>query len=255
MLPGRGMGAVSSSARRLTKALSLRTVDSSSSEAFAYILSCGYLDNSIKVHSAEAVNLEFSGGGGHRGTITCIGVGKHGVVVTGGNDATCRFWVLDHPEMAQALSDSFAGGLLNSESAQLFVCSHILLGHRSPISAICLSSELDVMVSGAIDNTICVHRTRSGEFVRFIRVGNNQESEKEKKGIRRLAMDESGMLIVHTEDGMLHKSTINGAILARVDARDTLNGLQLTNEGEALLSGGDKGHYSCGTLMTSLLFT
>lgn len=60
------------------------------------IVSCGYWDNTVKVHSTDAWRLEWSDSGGHRGAIRCLAVGQDGgLLVTGGEDCTCRVWVVD----------------------------------------------------------------------------------------------------------------------------------------------------------------
>lgn len=94
-----------------------------------------------------------------------------------------------------------------------------------------------------IDNAICVHRALSGDFVRFIQVGNDGEHARRNRGIRRIAINKFGLMVIHTEDGMLHEGTIKGEILLYVDARDSLNALEISAEGEALLSGGENGHF------------
>lgn len=79
-----------------------------------------------------------------------------------------------------------------------------------------------------IDNAVCVHRALSGDFVRFIQVGNDGEHARRNRGIRRIAINKFGLMVIHTEDGMLHEGTINGEILLYVDARDSLNALEIS---------------------------
>ena len=60
------------------------------------IVSCGYWDNTVKVHSTDMWRLECSDSGGHRGAIRCLAAGQDGgLLVTGGEDCTCRVWVVD----------------------------------------------------------------------------------------------------------------------------------------------------------------
>ena len=64
-------------------------------EAASLIVSCGYWDNTLKVHSTDAWRLECSETGGHRGPIRCLAIGEDGgLLVTGGDDSTCRVWVV-----------------------------------------------------------------------------------------------------------------------------------------------------------------
>ena len=64
-------------------------------EAASLIVSCGYWDNTLKVHSTDAWRVECSEAGGHRGPIRCLAIGQDGgLLVTGGEDSTCRVWVV-----------------------------------------------------------------------------------------------------------------------------------------------------------------
>lgn len=49
--------------------------------------------------------------GGHCGNVNCLNVGKdRHTVVTGGADATCRVWLIDHPHHANALDGGLDAG-------------------------------------------------------------------------------------------------------------------------------------------------
>merc|ERR1740121_381176 len=69
------------------------------------LISCGYRDNTVKVHTLDCLTLKCSANGGHQGSISCLTVGDDGgVMISGGEDCTCRVWVVRHPDMAAALS-------------------------------------------------------------------------------------------------------------------------------------------------------
>ena len=63
----------------------------------------------MKCHSMDSnYSIKASMTGGHCGNVNCLNVGKdRHTVVTGGADATCRVWLIDHPHRANALD----GGL------------------------------------------------------------------------------------------------------------------------------------------------
>jgi WD40 repeat protein len=72
------------------------------------LLSCDAVENVIKVHSIESLQLQRSIRGGHRGRINCIQVSEDGaLMVTGGDDATCRVWVVEHDALATAITDGY----------------------------------------------------------------------------------------------------------------------------------------------------
>jgi WD40 repeat protein len=249
-LPTASMRAVR---RGLSKAFLFKSTSSisASSTESVFLLRCDYFDSTISVFSTEAPQREYKCNWLHRGPITCIAVGENGLVVTGGNDATCRVYILDHPEMVMALLESTTTNsfrdIMESDQIQRLACIQVLWGHNSSIQSICVSSLLDIVVSGGTDGTICVHKALSGELIRFIDLWSSEEADvtmaTRKRGIRRIAVCKWGLLVIHSEDGMLHKGTVNGDILLSVDARDTLNALEISSEGEIVVSGGQIGHF------------
>lgn len=221
-------------------------------DAASLVVSCGYWDNSIKVHSTDAWKLECVETGGHRGPIRCLAVGRDGgLMVSGGEDCTCRVWVVDHPDMAIALSDGYIQTALghSTDGEQVISCCHILWGHQAPITCVALSSELDVAVSGSLEGKICVHTLRRGEFVRSIRPplkgGANQTRA---VAVSKLALDKHGRMVVHMSDGRLHTYTVNGVCLCTVDAGERIHDMEIT--GEVLVTGGDRCHVYIRDLVT-----
>jgi WD40 repeat protein len=156
-------------------------------------------------------------------------------MVTGGEDATCRVWVIDHPDMAIALSDGYVQTALgaSNDREQLLSCCHVLWGHETPISCLALSSDLDVAVSASLGGTICVHTVRRGNFIRSIYLGVS---------VRSIVLDSHGIFVAHTQDGFLHVYTINDVFLCSADAKEHLHDLKITSNGQILITGGDKGH-------------
>lgn len=249
-LPTAGMRAVRKSLSKAFLFKSTSSISGSSTES-VFLVRCNYFDRTISLHLTEAPQREHKCNWLHRGPITCIAVGENGLVVTGGQDATCRVYILDHPEMVMALLDStIPNGLsssLESDQIQRLACVQVLWGHKSSVQSICVSSLLDIVVSGGIDGTVCIHKALSGEFIRFIDLFSCQEATAplatRRRGIRRIAVCKWGLLVIHSEDGMLHKGTLNGAILLSVDSRDLLNALEISQEGEVVVSGGQIGHF------------
>lgn len=208
----------------------------SAAEASSMLVSCGYWDDTVKVHSGDASRLLCSVTGGHRGPIRCLAIGGDGgLMVTGGEDGTCRVWVIDHPDMAVALSDGYVQTALgaSNDREQLLSCCHVLWGHQTAVTCVALSSDLDVAVSGSLGGTVCVHTVRRGHFIRSLQLN---------VAVRRIVLDTHGIFVAHTEDGRLHTYTINGAFLCSVDAKELLHDMKITSLGQILVTGGDKGH-------------
>ena len=209
-------------------------------ESALYLLSCGYWDDTVKMHSVDNLKLLSSDLGGHRGPIQCLAMGTDGaVMVTGGQDATCRVWVVDHLDMALALHDGYTQTSLGipDDSGSLLKLCHVLWGHAQPISCLAVSCELDAVVSGDLGGVICVHTIRRGELVRSIIP---------KAGypccpIRKLVLDNYGTFVVHLADQSLHTHTVNDVPLRSCNADDDLNDMKICSSGEILVTGGVKG--------------
>ena len=215
-------------------------------EASPMIVSCGYWDNTIKVHSTDGWRVECSENGGHRGPIRCIAIGQDGgLMVSGGEDCTCRVWVVDHPDLAIALSGGYVQTALgqSTDGDQILSCCHVLWGHDTPITCVDLSSDLDIVVSGSVDGKICVHSLRTGSYVRSIFPRSNKDSS-----IDKLALDSHGRMVVHMSDGSLHLFTVNGHLICSSDAGERIHDLKIS--GEVLITGGDRCHVYIRDLKT-----
>ncbi len=207
-------------------------------DAAPLIVSCGYWDNTIKVHSTDSWKLESSETGGHRGPIRCLAVGTDGcLVLTGGEDCTCRVWVVDHPDMAIAISDGYLQTSLGkrTSSDQILSCCHVLWGHDSAISCVSLSCSLDVAVSGSTGGKICVHALSSGELIRFF-----SPAQRSNVAIDKICVELHGRIVIQTADRMLYTYTVNGVCLCSIDAGERINDLKIT--GEVLVTGGENCH-------------
>jgi WD40 repeat protein len=215
-------------------------------DAAPLIVSCGYWDNAIKVHSTDSWKLESSESGGHRGPIRCLAIGSDGgLLVTGGEDCTCRVWVVDHPDMATAISDAYAQTLLGrrTRSDQILSCCHVLWGHDFPISCVDLSCALDVAVSGSVGGKICVHTLSQGELIRFFNPSSNINV-----AIDKICLECHGRMVIQTSDRMLYTYTINGVCLCSMDARERVHDMKIT--GEVLVTGGENCHVYIRNLTT-----
>ena len=110
-----------------------------------------------------------------------------------------------------------------------------------------MSSDLDVVVSGSQDGTICVHSLRRGRFLRKISARHFYLEKKyydaaraqKSVGVRKIALDRHGTIIVHLNDGMLHSYSVNGAVLCGADAGEKLNCMKVCADGEVLVTGGE----------------
>jgi len=244
--------------RRLMMGKRGKEVPLSVYDASALLLSCGYWDDTVKSHSVDSLRLKCSENGGHRGAVNCLSIGSDGgLMVTGGQDATCRVWVIDHNDMSIALTDGYVQTALGTnDEDSILNCCHVLWGHSAPVTCLSFSSDLDVVVSGAMDGVICVHTVRQGKFIRKIHTGKffsdvdsaSTSSREKEVFVKKLALNDHGRFVAHLEDGMLQSYTINGVKLGCADAGEKLNAMEICSDGEMLVTGGESCHVVIRTL-------
>ncbi|CAM9130173.1 unnamed protein product, partial [Hapterophycus canaliculatus] len=218
---------------------------------FESILSCGYWDKIVRQHrvnSAVKLSLEGFGTGGHQDAITCLAIAQESsLMVTGGQDATCRVWVVGNGPMASALGGTRAcsvditKGLSSTDS---MVCVHALYGHEAPITCIAVSEELDAVVSGASDGRIVLHCLKDGCYVRQYRCGLHVTTDAGATipEASQLAFSCHGDVVVHSwTDLSLHRFSLNGTRLATAVVPTVMTCLLTAGAGEYLLAGGQDG--------------
>ena len=232
-------------------------ISSSSTDSSTVLLSCGSFERSVTLHTFDGMRLKCSDKGGHRGPINCLQTGEDGaLMITGGQDGTCRVWTVEHSSMGIALSDNYVQTALGDRSTNSpLVCCHVLWGHVSAISAIAFSSELDVVASGSIDGIICIHSVRRGKFVRRFLVYDTSTNKKQIP-VRKLALSNDGILLAHLDDCTLKMYTINGIELKSVQSKEKLHAMAIVPGGNVLVTGGESGHVLIRTLKNlDILYT
>lgn len=173
-------------------------------------------------------------------------------MVTGGQDSTTRVWVIDHPDMAIALSDGYVQTSLGGshDGEQILSCCHVLWGHDSAVTCVDLCVDLDAVVSGSEGGLVCVHTIRRGDFIRAFRPpALSDESPSGAGTVSKLVLDSTGNLAVHMQDQGLHIFTVNGVILCSTNAGETINDMTICSRGEFLITGGER----CQVLIRTLV--
>ena len=227
-----------------------KTKDSTSSYIDATLLSCGYCDDALKAHSLDGLRLKCSEKGGHLGAINCLQLGEDGILlITGGEDATCRVWTVENANMGAALIDGYVKTADEQISDSILICCLVLWGHGYPISALAFDTDLDIVVSGASDGTICIHTVRCGEFIRSLQVNDFfppanilTTQANDATSVRKLAIHKDGTFVAHLETGLLQMYTVNGVKLGCIDAGEKLNAMEMIPGGHSLVTGGESGH-------------
>lgn len=132
------------------------------------IISCGYWDNTLKVHSLDSLKEIASSTGGHNGSITCVQLSQEQfpTLVTGGNDGTIRVWVVECPSLAAALAREVSNESEAASAETVLAVVHVLWGHNSSITALSYNIDLDIVFSGSEFGKLCIHTVSKGQFIR-----------------------------------------------------------------------------------------
>ena len=214
------------------------------------LMSCGYFDNNIKTHSLDSLQLQNSVDGGHRGHITCLEVDDEGeVMVTGGVDATCRIWIIDHDYLALAITDGFVKSSPGREVLEDSNChhAHTLFGHVTAVNSVAICTKLDVAISGAEGGSICIHNIRSGKFLRSLHIDATTKKVQESCGsngaipVKKLAIHVDGYFVAHLADGSLYVISINGEQLCKTHIGEHLNAMIICSQSNTVVTGGSMG--------------
>jgi hypothetical protein len=205
------------------------------------ILSCGYWDNSLKVHSLDHGSSReiASSHGGHIGKITSVQLGYQGghTLVTGGEDGTCRVWVLESPSLASAFSNQYSDDDVSCDST--LTCVHVLWGHHHPISAISYAHDLDLLLSADISGMLCLHTVRKGNFIRSIDHGLGQTNT---VPVTAVFTSSPGYLVSHSGDDLkLNLFWVNGQHLESTTVPSRIEIFAMNGPSNVLVCGGIDG--------------
>jgi hypothetical protein len=184
--------------------------------SFGRIVSCGYWDHALKVHSLDALKEVGSANSAHMGQITCVQLGYQGgmTIISGGDDGTCRVWILENPTLALSYAEKRCKELdldpaLAAEAT--LQCVRVLWGHTSRITDLSYSSELDVVLSSSASGLLCLHTVRQGTYLRSIDATLGHD-------ICKVLVSSSGYLLAYSRShSQLHLFWINGQQLAVKD--------------------------------------
>jgi len=204
------------------------------------ILSTGYWDNSLKVHSLDQFREIASGRGGHIGEITCVQLGYQGghTLVTGGEDGTCRVWVLESPSLAAAFSTNPCPDDDLSYDSTL-ACVHVLWGHQYPISAISYAHDLDLLLSADVSGMMCLHTVRKGNFIRSI---DHTRGLGDPVPVTAVLTTSPGYLVSHSGDDLtLNLFWINGQHLETTKVPSRIDLFAMNGPSNILVCGGSDG--------------
>ncbi|XP_011499383.1 PREDICTED: neurobeachin-like [Ceratosolen solmsi marchali] len=191
-----------------------------------FLIACGFWDNSFRVFSTETakiVQIVF----GHYGVVTCLSRSECNItsdcyIASGSADCTVLLWHWNaRTQMIVGESEAPAPRAT-------------LTGHEQPVTAVVISAELGLVVSGSFCGPVLVHTT-FGDLLRSLEPPSGFSSPEN------IAMSREGVIVTNYERGHIAAFTINGKRLRYESHNDNLQCLLLSRDGEYLMTGGDKG--------------
>ncbi|KAG8038584.1 hypothetical protein G9C98_006280, partial [Cotesia typhae] len=164
---------------------------------------------------------------GHYGVVTCLSRSECNItsdcyIASGSADCTVLLWHWN------ARTQTIVG---ESEAP---APRATLTGHEQPVTAVVISAELGLVVSGSYYGPVLVHTT-FGDLLRSLEPPSGFISPEN------IAMSREGVIVVNYERGHIAAYTINGKRLRHESHNDNLQCLLLSRDGEYLMTGGDKG--------------
>ena len=181
-----------------------------------------------------------------RDVVTCLSFAEDGLTLGAGSvDCTCQIWRIDQS------TDSHRG-----ETNMNML--HVLTSHQGAVTDICLSIRMDIIVSASMDTTISIHTLTNGQLLRSIRHPTNNSWNK----IWLMGISKGDVLGYSKNEGQdsggtsggkngLHLYSVHGDELMSCKTND-VKGAVVTNNGELLLTGGEKGWITMRSLENKL---
>ena len=179
-----------------------------------FIFSGGHWDWSLRVYSLFKSKI-ISSIIYHTDVITCLTLDSTGcILVTGSRDTTCVIWNL-------------SSSLLSNEQESNSLLSPIvtLYGHTSEVTCICVSIELDLVVSGSRDGTCNIHTVEHGIYIQTLRPLGDP--------IINLQLSSQRYILIHTENDEtthLFLYSINGNLIRTKKFEHKIVDMILTDE-------------------------
>ncbi|KAH3853615.1 hypothetical protein DPMN_096145 [Dreissena polymorpha] len=196
------------------------------------MISGGHSDNSLQVYHVGK-NKRLAHICRHIDIVTCLALdycGSH--LISGSRDTTCIIWHIEQQ-----------GGVCVNISPKPL---QTLYGHDNEVSAVHISSELDLAVSASKDGTVMMHTVRKGNFIRTLRpecrVGCSLD-------IPVIAVNDMGQVIVYSRESQpvntkdeltLHLFSLNGKLLCTRTVNSNIG--HMICKGEHLITGDDQGN-------------
>uniref|UniRef100_A0A803TAM5 LPS responsive beige-like anchor protein n=1 Tax=Anolis carolinensis TaxID=28377 RepID=A0A803TAM5_ANOCA len=193
-----------------------------------YILVCGFWDKSFRVYSTDTgklIQVVF----GHWDVVTCLArsesyIGGNCYILSGSRDATLLLWYWNG-------KTNSIGDYANGDSA---TPRAILTGHDYEITCIAICAELGLAISGSKEGPCLIH-SMNGDLLRTLEPPENCLKAKLIQASR------EGHCVIYYDNGHFCVFSVNGKLQATMETDDNIRAIQLSRDGQYLLTGGDNG--------------
>ncbi|KAM6220988.1 lipopolysaccharide-responsive and beige-like anchor protein [Rhynchocyon petersi] len=193
-----------------------------------YVLVCGFWDKSFRVYSTDTgklIQVVF----GHWDVVTCLTrsesyIGGNCYILSGSRDATLLLWYWNGK----------SGGIGDNPGSETATPRAILTGHDYEITCAAVCAELGLVLSGSKEGPCLIH-SMNGDLLRTLEGPENCLKPKLIQASR------EGHCVIFYEDGLFCTFSVNGKLQATMETDDNIKAMQLSRDGQYLLTGGDNG--------------
>ncbi|XP_036095670.1 lipopolysaccharide-responsive and beige-like anchor protein isoform X4 [Molossus molossus] len=193
-----------------------------------HILVCGFWDKSFRVYSTDTgklIQVVF----GHWDVVTCLTrsesyIGGNCYILSGSRDATLLLWYWNGK----------SGGIGDNPGSGTTTPRAILTGHENAVTCAAICAELGLVLSGSAEGPCLIH-SMNGDLLRTLEGPENCLKPKLIQASR------EGHCVVFYENGFFCTFSVNGKLQAAVETADSIRAIQLSRDGQYLLTGGDGG--------------
>ncbi|XP_058522747.1 lipopolysaccharide-responsive and beige-like anchor protein isoform X2 [Ochotona princeps] len=192
------------------------------------ILVGGFWDKSFRVYSTDTgklIQVVF----GHWDVVTCLArsesyIGGNCYVLSGSRDATLLLWYWNGK----------SAGIGDNPGSETTAPRAILTGHDCEITCAAVCAELGLVLSGSQEGPCLIH-SMNGDLLRTLEAPANCLRP------RLIQASREGHCVIFYESGLFCTFSVNGKLQATAETRDSIRAIQLSRDGQYLLTGGDHG--------------
>ncbi|KAM6971940.1 LOW QUALITY PROTEIN: lipopolysaccharide-responsive and beige-like anchor protein [Aplochiton taeniatus] len=193
-----------------------------------FFLLCGFWDKSFRVYSTDTGKLTqivF----GHRDVVTCLArsesyIGGDCYVLSGSRDATLLLWYWNG-------KNSSIG---ENPGTEFVTPRAILTGHDCEVTCASVCAELGLVISGSKEGPCLIH-SMNGDLLRTL------EGPEGCTRPRLVQSSTEGHCMVYYDKGHFCLFSVNGKMLGHMQVEENIKAMQLSRDGQYLLTGGDGG--------------